>query len=83
MRHGSTSDYALSVAIVCGFALTGIYAFSGSPFKTSEQAEIFDRPAWSQDINDIRGYPAYRLRGDGSSLAIGRVTGLGPDRLEV
>ena len=83
MRHGSTSDYALTVAIVCVFALTGIYAFSGSPFTANEQAERFDRPSWSQDINDVRGYPAYRLRSDGSSLAIGRVIGLGPDTLEV
>jgi hypothetical protein len=83
MRHGSTSDYALSVAIVCGFALTGIYAFSGSPFKTNENADRFERPAWSREINDVRGYPAYRLRSDGSSLAIGRVIGLGPEQLEV
>lgn len=83
MRHGSSSEYALTIAIVCGFALTGVYAFSGSPFKTAGQAERFDRPTWSREINDIRGYPAYRLRSDGSSLAIGRVTGLGPDALEV
>lgn len=83
MRHGSRSEYALSVAIVCGFAFSGIYSFSGSPLTVNENTDRFDRPEWSRNINDVRGYPAYRLRSDGSSLAIGRVIGVGPSALEV
>jgi len=83
MRRGSFVGYAFSLAIVGGFTMSAVYAFSGSPFARDRNAAEFKRPAWSSEISSFNGFPAYRLREDGSALAVGRLVALGPDRMRV
>lgn len=83
MTLRTAATYLLSLAILGAFATSGVYAFRGSPFGGQENAAEFVRPDWAREINNHVGFPAYRLRDDGSSVAIGRVVMLGPERLEV
>ena len=72
-----------SLLIVATFAMSGVYAFNGPPFGAADNTAEFERPDWAREIDSHLGFPAYRLRDDGSSVAIGRVVMLSPDRLRV
>jgi hypothetical protein len=75
--------YLFSLLIVAAFAASGVLAFHGPPMGATENAAEFERPTWARDINNHVGFPAYRLRDDGSSVAIGRVAILSPERLRL
>lgn len=75
--------YLFSLLIVAAFAASGVLAFHGTPFGQNENTAEFERPDWAREINNHVGFPAYRLRDDGSSVAIGRVVMLSPERLRV
>jgi hypothetical protein len=77
------AEYAFSVLIVSLFAISGVYAFRGAPFGVSENAAVFERPEWSREIDSHLGFPAYRLRDDGSALAVGRIVMLNPEQLRI
>lgn len=83
MRRGTVLTYLFSLAILFGFGMSGVYGFSGSPFLARENVRDFVRPAWSREISGPHGYPAYRLKDDGSALAIGRVLLTDMERIEV
>lgn len=83
MTYRDAAAYLFSLLIVLAFAASGVYAFRGSPFGDGHNAAVFERPAWAREINNHVGFPAYRLRPDGASVAIGRVVMLSPERLEV
>jgi|GEM_PF-692072 len=83
MTIRDAAAYLFSVLIVAAFAASGVYAFHGAPFGVTENAAEFERPAWSREINSHLGFPAFRLREDGSAIAIGRVVMQGPERLRI
>lgn len=83
MSLRDAAAYLFSLVIVAAFAASGVYAFHGAPTGAAQNAAEFERPEWAREINNHVGFPAYRLRDDGSSVAIGRVVMLGPERLRV
>lgn len=82
MTPRDVAAYLFSCLIVAAFAASGVYAFHGAP-TGRENAAVFERPDWAREINNHVGFPAYRLREDGSSVAIGRVAMLSPESLRI
>ncbi|NQW11371.1 MAG: hypothetical protein HQ481_16015 [Alphaproteobacteria bacterium] len=83
MRQGTALTHLFSLVILFVFGVSGVYAFSGSPFLSLKRTSDFVRPEWSREITGPHGYPVYRLRADGSALAVGRVILHGGERIEV
>ncbi|MDF1791484.1 MAG: hypothetical protein P1U88_06205 [Thalassobaculaceae bacterium] len=83
MSLRDAATYLFSLLIVAGFAVSGVYAFHGAPIGVTENTAEFERPGWAREIDNHVGFPAYRLRDDGSSVAIGRVAMLSPERLRL
>lgn len=83
MTYRTFASYLLSLLVVLVFAASGVYAFHGSPFGANDNRETFERPQWSREIENRLGFPVYRLKDNGSSLAVGRLMMQGPEHLEV
>lgn len=83
MRHGTPVTYVLTLGILAGSALLGVWGFRGSPLLDTADSRVFARPPWTLEVATLNSYPAYRLTADGTAVPVGRAVMLDEGRVEM